>query len=108
MKTIEWAAGLFEGEGCFTVGHKGNYKQFSASLEMTDEDVVKAFQEVVSVGTIVARKKVYGNRKPSWRWKVGSKADFVLFAKLMHDHMCSRRQARISELLAELEEYENQ
>jgi hypothetical protein len=69
---IAWAAGLFEGEG--TISHISRRREtldLLVALRMTDEDVVRRFDE------IVGRGKVYGpylplshgdRRKPFWHW----------------------------------------
>ena len=62
MKTcsIEWAAGLFEGEGCIT-RRSGGYPQLK--LSMTDFDVVRRFGELVGV------EKFYQRDFPDKQWK---------------------------------------
>lgn len=45
MKSIEWLAGLLEGEGCFSEmisGSSGKYTTPLISLVMTDKDVVES------------------------------------------------------------------
>jgi hypothetical protein len=69
---IAWAAGLFEGEGTISQisRHRGSF-DLQVAINMTDEDVLSAFDE------IVGRGKVYGpylplshgdRREPFWRW----------------------------------------
>jgi hypothetical protein len=47
---LAWAAGVFEGEGCFSLHkvtsawHK-EYRYFRMSMGMTDEDVVRRFHK---------------------------------------------------------------
>ena len=43
MKTIEWAAGLFEGEGSLS---KDKQNLWTLKVGMTDEDVVNAFADI--------------------------------------------------------------
>ena len=52
MKTIEWASGLFEGEGCIT--YNGNRQ--SLHLGGKDLDVIQDFAAVMGVGNIIERK----------------------------------------------------
>jgi hypothetical protein len=69
---IAWAAGLFEGEGSIThIGRRGQSFELQVAVNMTDEDVVRRFDEIVDRG------KVYGpylplshgdRRKPFWHW----------------------------------------
>lgn len=109
MRSFEWAAGLFEGEGCFSRGgwskNGTEYKQFVATIEMVDEDVIRDFHEVVSIGSVThmeGRTRKAGQiNKDTWRWKVGSHDDFRNFAEAMLPYMGKRRAARINELLEE-------
>ena len=69
---IAWAAGLFEGEGTIThVSRRRDTFDLVVGLKMTDEDIVRRFDEIVDRG------KVYGpylppshgdRRKPFWYW----------------------------------------
>jgi hypothetical protein len=63
-----WAAGLFEGEGSMT--NSGGC--LDVRLKMTDEDVVRRFEEVVGYGTVYGPYNYeYGDgikRKPHWVW----------------------------------------
>src|SRR5689334_3983660 len=43
---LAWAAGLFEGEGCFHFASRAN-RVIVASLTTTDEDVVRRFHAIV-------------------------------------------------------------
>ena len=69
---IAWAAGLFEGEGCITHFPR-NSRSFDlqVALVMTDEDVVRRFDEIVGRGKVYGpyHSPSYGDRhKPFWRW----------------------------------------
>jgi hypothetical protein len=69
---IAWAAGLFEGEGTISqIERRRNSLDLQVAINMTDEDVLKFFDD------IVGRGKVYGpylplshgdRRKPFFRW----------------------------------------
>lgn len=54
MRSIEWLAGLLEGEGCFTQKHNGSgtgYTTPNVEVAMTDRDVILAAKELFeSVG----------------------------------------------------------
>ena len=51
---LAWAAGLFEGEGCFTV-HK-HCRGGTAVIKMSDKDVLDEFVSVVGIGKVVPKK----------------------------------------------------
>jgi len=101
---IAWAAGLFEGEGSFTQRSrrygKGRYP--SASLAMTDEDVVRRFHEIVGMGNVNGPYD-HGGNKLRWRWEIGVLQDFREFVEMMSPWLGTRRSGRALELLAEEE-----
>ena len=63
---MQWATGLFEGEGCITnYRTKPKYPNnlFQLRMRMTDLDVVEDFMEVVGCGKI----SFYPRRKSHWK-----------------------------------------
>lgn len=98
---IAWAAGLFDGEGCFSVG-RGRYglTYARASLTSTDRDIAERFQEAMGCGTIIVHKPG-PPRKPQYRWRTNSRADFNRVAALLRPYLCSRRAERLAEVEAE-------
>ena len=97
-----WAAGLFEGEGSITYPGKqlGPGRRVRLQLKMTDEDVVRRFQQVV--GGIVYGPYKYLHkdghiRKAAWMWT----SDGVDAAELLRrwwPWLGERRRARIEEV----------
>jgi hypothetical protein len=61
-----WAAGLFEGEGHVRVGSERS-RGHIAALSMTDEDVIRRFQNAVGFGR-VRGPIVRGGHKPVFIW----------------------------------------
>lgn len=109
---IAWAAGLFEGEGSATCykGNKGQKRLYlRLFLDMTDRDVVEKFWRIVDLGSFVGPMGPYGkelkeNRKPKWRWyATGNVARSLVENTGFFSHLCSRRQLRIKEILAEID-----
>jgi len=94
MSEIAWAAGLFEGEGYLSLS--GGVRPY-AGLNMTDEDVVRRFHEVIGVGSVTGPH--HGAKKPRWTWRTTSYATFIVFADLVSGHLGIRRSARLAELL---------
>ena len=74
-----WAAGFFDGEGCFHASRryrKGNnyYSNIKAAISQTDPEVLEKFQRIVGVGSIrgpIDRGRSE-NHKPTWVWQVQS------------------------------------
>jgi hypothetical protein len=74
MSERAWAAGLFEGEGCFSTSNGarargGRYLNRTAKLNMTDEEPVRRFHAIMGVGTV---RLVDTEYKPQWCWQVSS------------------------------------
>lgn len=77
-----WAAGLFEGEGCFcwvkipnrNNRNKKDYSYCQASLHTTDKDVLERFVKAVGIGVVngpyIYTDTKVPNRKPSWYWSI--------------------------------------
>lgn len=106
MDTTAWAAGLFEGEGCFFLmrpkrkNGRGFYEYPSASLKMTDEDVVRCFHKIVGFGAVsfVNRKKA--GYKDAWCWYCyGFKHTGKLF-EMLAPFLGTRRLAAGKKVLA--------
>lgn len=105
-RDILWAAGFFEGEGCFTIrrNKRGEkvYLGAVASLNGTDLDAITEFATIVQVGKL---RGPYRHRnldhKEFWQWSTGSQQDFRLFCIMMRPLLFSRRIARMDEVLTE-------
>lgn len=73
---LAWAAGLFDGEGCFTesrgVSKPGRvYYQHRAKLNMVDEHVVRRFHEAVGgLGTVIYVPPREKHHRPQYQWSV--------------------------------------
>ena len=100
-----WAAGLFEGEGCFSTFRKESdghvYQYPRAQMNMTDEDAIRRFHSVVGIGSVSGPHFIKGHpeRKPLWRWGVLGHAKTQFLAILLWDGLCSRRRSKASEVL---------
>lgn len=91
-----WAAGLFEGEGCFFVNkirkHGCVYRYPCASLKMTDEDVVRRFHTVVGVGKVWRKPEPREGWKPLWDWRCHGHNDTLYVLTLLKPYLGARRQ----------------
>ena len=97
---IAWAAGLFEGEGCFLSStRKGRYRYASACLNMTDEDIIERFYRVVGVGTVIGPFQ-RGTNKPKWEWKAQRHQDVEEVALLFEPWLGPRRLVQAASALA--------
>lgn len=71
--TIDWAAGLFEGEG--HIPRHDTRRGYSLSLGMTDFDVVKEFEKTIGCGKIRECEQPKSHHKNMYRWSVTDKAN---------------------------------
>lgn len=95
--SMEWLAGIVEGEGCFTMTTAYGRIQPRFCLVMTDEDIVRRAYEVVGVGNVTFGERQGDNRKDVWRWIVcGYKA--IALGLSLYPYLGQRRRARIAEI----------
>lgn len=98
---IAWAAGILEGEGCFSIfQRKGKeYKTCAIHCEMTDLEVLEKLQQSLPFSKPVRRLKQRGKRKQSWIVSAQNQHDVQLICQLIYSHMSSRRKIKIKEIL---------
>ena len=75
--SIEWAAGLFEGEGSLFKDRRSN--TWTLQMRMTDNDVVQMFANVMNTGGQVhdesnQPRRLATGRKASYRWTCSRKS----------------------------------
>jgi hypothetical protein len=104
---LAWAAGLFEGEGCFSArggkGRKQNGQRkrdrgLVAKVKMTDEDIVRRFHKTLGVGNVTGPYSK-AKRKPFWIWQTGSFEAVQFVIGLLWSQLGTRRKKRAKELL---------
>lgn len=109
---VAWAAGLLEGEGCFSIfRRKDRYKTCTTAVhcEMTDEDTIIKLHSVFNVGTVLTRPNMSGRkdrreRKPTYIWSVQNQAGIKLVCGAILPYMGTRRTTKINELLGYINE----
>lgn len=104
---VAWAAGLFEGEGCFTISHdrKQKTQQCRVKLNSTDEDVVRKFFAVMQVGSVVRVRPTQRHHKVQWQWSASRLEDVIRVYRLLESHLGNRRRQRGLDVIAETERY---
>lgn len=102
-KDVAWAAGLFEGEGCFSTTKHSSGVYPRASLKTTDLDVLERFHKIVGVGTIVRDNRRVGSlgNKTLYTWRVQNIEGFKVAANMLRPYLGKRRLARLNEIEAE-------
>jgi hypothetical protein len=94
---VAWAAGLFEGEGCFDSSPSMAFRP-RASMSLTDYDVILRFHEIVGVGKICVippRKEIH---KIAWQWYTNSDEFFHVY-ELFKSYLGVRRNERALECM---------
>lgn len=97
---IAWAAGLFEGEGCFGAYARKTKWGCQARLSMTDRDVVERFAAIVGVGSVHEPRHKRAHEKPVHDWYVQDAADVQAVIELLLPWLGERRRAKALEVAA--------
>ena len=91
---IEWAAGIFEGEG--NIYRNDKKRIFVMSVKMKDEDVIKRFHSVVKFGRVKSRKIKEPYNYPFWEWVLTRTNDILSLTKSFIPYMGERRTEQIT------------
>ncbi len=98
---IAWAAGLFEGEGCFharrtTAGWRTHLEM---TVAMTDRDVLERLRTVVGVGTVTVRtpRPLKAHWKTQYIWRISGKKALEV-AEALEPYLGERRAAKLREI----------
>lgn len=99
---IAWAAGLFEGEGCFRITKaRGKSQCAMLVLQMTDRDAVQRFRDIVGAGNVRTQLRPEGH-KTIYCTDVASRPDVERIIRAFMPWLCARRKAKAQELLAHI------
>lgn len=102
MSELAWAAGLFEGEGCFYLRRATGKRSvhLGACLAMADEEIVRRFSEVVGVGVVAKnqRRLQRPHHSVTWRWQANGPAVSIVY-ELLGPWLGTRRRTRYAEIL---------
>ena len=106
--SYEWAAGLFEGEGCIKTNKSAN-ASYQLKVKMTDLDVLEKIQAVFNCGSIRPDNwySKYPQYKPQWVWSVCNRRDVRMILNHMLPHFGTRRAHRALDVLDEIEALPN-
>ena len=90
---IEWAAGIFEGEG--NIYRNDKRRIFVMSVKMKDEDIIKRFYSVVKFGRVKSRKIKEPYNYPFWEWVLTRTNDILSLTSRLLPYMGMRRTEQI-------------
>jgi len=104
VDSIDWATGLFEGEGSFYLNrmtkHGKSYAYACAQLKMADEDIVRRFAAVMGVGSVFFHKRERSHYKDQWWWRChGREQTQQVFDRMTH-LLGPRRISQAKKILA--------
>jgi hypothetical protein len=95
---IEWAAGLFEGEGCIMFTNKNSVR---LNVDMTDEDVVREFASTIGCGRVESIG-VRPGCKPAYRWRISKKSEVLTVLGWLMPFLGQRRHAKAEQAILRL------
>ena len=97
-----WAAGLFEGEGYFTVHHPHHeYRYPRAGLNLTDRDVIYRFADIAGGKVYGPYDRKPGKWKPLFEWRLTRGVDE--FFEKVRPFLGERRLAQYEEMRERVE-----
>jgi hypothetical protein len=97
---LAWAAGFFEGEGCFprSLGRRRGH-QICAKLRNCDREMLSRFASILRCGNIGGPFQRKPTNKPQYEWRVENFEHVQAVIALMWKWLGSRRRARAREML---------
>tara|TARA_R100000353_G_scaffold60748_1_gene48053 strand:+ start:89 stop:445 length:357 start_codon:yes stop_codon:yes gene_type:complete len=105
-RSIDWAAGIFEGEGTLTVDYvRKGVPRYKAQIGLTDYDVLQSFHDIIQCGNLNGPYKFPSSKKhhkPIWIWKLSKKKDLKGFLETMLPYLGHRRELKAKKILKTL------
>ncbi len=102
---VAWFAGVFEGEGCFSIERNGATR---LTVAMTDRDIIERIHSLFPTTqalTVVQPKPAkagYGTPKLRYTWRIGQPDEVRRITELILPYLGERRSARAREVLEHL------
>lgn len=103
---IGWAAGIYEGEGCFSMrwstSRNQNKRYPQIAIVSTDLDVLEDWKAIVGYGNINLRKtKNPLGQKPIYCLTIGARSQIVKVIEMLWPYLSNRRRQSIMDGLDE-------
>jgi len=98
MDSLDWAAGVLEGEGsfCAVPAYNPELKVGSIQCGMTDPEILHRLQRVLGAGHVYGPYQSRSTSKPCWIYRVARQDDVVRIAWKLFPFMGCRRKVRRS------------
>ena len=94
-KSIEWAAGLFEGEGSIPFHKIRKNPYYSIKLGMTDLDVVQDFCKVMGYGRVLGPYQPKDKKHKSYfQWVTSKRSEVIRIIGELWPYLGTRRRAQ--------------
>jgi hypothetical protein len=100
MTGIEWAAGLYEGEGTIYL----NRGSPCINLRMTNKEAVEKFQGAVGIGKVYGPYKWKGHYKPLYCFQIDKASDTIKVAEAIYPHLTKERQEQMEAVISAYDE----
>lgn len=95
--SIEYAAGLFDGEGCVaSYFHSGRYAQVAAKICMTDPRPLLALADTFGGKVRPIKDTRQPNYKPQFEWIIYSKVALAFFQAIVPFALVKREQIELA------------
>jgi hypothetical protein len=102
--SIEWAAGLFEGEGsitCNKISKRKNSIRVTVQLTTCDKDVLERFVDIIGKGKLMGPYTGQReNNKEKYVWYVQNQADCLYVIGQLYPHLGQRRKEKADEMIS--------
>lgn len=84
---LAWAAGFFDGEGCFHVRKQGGNQYGSVKISQADPEVLERFRSAVGIGHIYG--PYTSKTKPMWYYSCTRREDVHRICELLKPYLSS-------------------
>ena len=107
-KSIEWAAGIYEGEGSTYRVLPDDDRYWALAVKMTDLDVLQYFRNTFELGSVrgpyfeKSKLKKGIKCKPFYKYQVARRKDVATVLQLILPHLCQRRAEHALKVLNEI------
>ena len=101
-----WAAGVLEGEGCFSIfkrKERRNTRSVAIHCVMGDEDIVRRLHSLFGCGHVSIIPPRSENWKTMWAWQVQNKVGVLEVILRVLPYLGIRRTAKAKELMNHIE-----
>lgn len=93
---LAWAAGFFDGEGCFYCRNRyGKYKYFNMEVAQLDRRPLDRFTQAVGLGKVIERK---GRKttKPHFLWALYDQEDVKMAVNKLWPYLSDPKKEQIT------------